>query len=43
VTLFYGATAANDLGLAATLVGVGALAVLFVVPWFRQRRRKAKA
>ena len=43
VTLSYGATAANDLGLAATLVGVGALVVLFVVPWFRQRRRQVKA
>ena len=43
VTLTYGATAANDLGLAATLVGVGALVGLFVVPWFRQRRRQVKA
>ena len=34
VTLSYGAVEANDLGLAATLVGVVALVWLFVVPWF---------
>ena len=41
VTLNYGASTANHLGLLATLIGLVALVVLFVVPsWQRRRLRR---
>ena len=43
VTLTYGRSAANDLGQVATLVGLVALVVMFVVPSVRRWRRKARA
>ena len=43
VTLSYGATAANDLGLVATLIGLGALVVLFVVPSSGELEAQAKS
>jgi hypothetical protein len=42
VTLSYGASSANDLGVLATLIGLIALVWLFVVPsWQRRRKRRA--
>jgi hypothetical protein len=42
VTLSYGASSANSIGLVATLLGLIALIWLFVVPsWQRWRRRRA--
>jgi hypothetical protein len=38
VTLSYGASTANHLGLLATLIGLMALVVMFVVPSWRRRR-----
>ena len=43
VTLSYGRSAADDLGLVATLVGLVALVVLFVVPSVRRRRLGTRA
>ncbi len=41
VTLSYGASSANYLGLVATLIGLIALVWLFVVPSWQRRRRRA--
>ncbi len=38
VTLTYGGSPADDVGLLATLIGIGALVALFVVPPVRRRR-----
>ena len=43
VTLTYGRSAANDLGQLATLIGLVALVVLFVVPAVRRRRRATQS
>jgi hypothetical protein len=43
VTLTYGRSAADDLGQLATLVGVVALVVLFVVPSVRRWRLRTRA
>jgi hypothetical protein len=43
VTLTYGASAANHLGQLATLLGLVALVMLFVVPTVRQWRRRLRA
>jgi hypothetical protein len=43
VTLTYGASTADDVGLVATLIGVGALVALFIVPAVRRWRLGARA
>jgi hypothetical protein len=43
VTLSYGASGANYLGIVATLIGVVALIWLFVVPWWKRRGHRAEA
>jgi hypothetical protein len=43
VTLSYGTSSANYLGIVATLIGVVALIWLFVVPWWKRRGRRAEA
>jgi hypothetical protein len=43
VTLSYGRTAANDVGQLATLIGLVALVVMFVVPSVRRWRRRTQA
>jgi hypothetical protein len=43
VTLTYGASAPDDLGLVATLIGLGALVALFVVPSVRRWRLRPRA
>ena len=43
VTLSYGASTADYLGLVATLIGLVALIWLFVVPWWKRRTRQATA
>jgi hypothetical protein len=42
VTLSYGASSANYLGIFATLIGLIALIWLFVVPWWKRRGRRAE-
>ncbi len=43
VTLTYGGSAADDVGLLATLIGIGALVALFVVPSVRRWRPGSRA
>ena len=43
VTLTYGSSSADVLGLAATVIGWSALVGLFVVPTLRSWRRRARA
>jgi F0F1-type ATP synthase membrane subunit b/b' len=43
VTLTYGASAANHFGQLATLLGLVALLMLFVVPTLRDWRRRLRA
>jgi hypothetical protein len=43
VTLTYGASTADDVGLVATLIGLGALVALFVVPSVRRWRLRPRA
>ena len=43
VTLTYGGSAADDVGLLATLIGIGALVALFVVPSVRRWRLGSQA
>jgi hypothetical protein len=43
VSLTYGASGADDIGLLATLIGLGALVGMFVVPTLRNWRRRSRA